>query len=64
MRGGSNRQKPTKTKRFHQHPPVVNIFRRHQWLGLFELLKGYDDDITHEFPWHYVIKEKRVPLLL
>lgn len=21
----------------------------HQWLVFFELLKGYDDDITHEF---------------
>lgn len=27
----------------------MEIFRRHQWLGFFELLKGYDDDLTHEF---------------
>ena len=30
-------------------PPVVKILRRHQWLGFFELLKWYDDDLTHEF---------------
>lgn len=46
---GFNIIKPTDTKRIHQHTLVGNIFRRHQWLGFFELLKGYDDDITHEF---------------
>lgn len=28
---------------------MVNIFRRHQCLGFFELLKGYDDDVPQEF---------------
>lgn len=28
---------------------MLDIFRRHHWLGLFELLKGYDDDIAYEF---------------
>jgi len=28
---------------------VVDIFRRHQWIGFFEFLKGYDDDISFEF---------------
>jgi len=28
---------------------MVEIFRRHNWLGLFELLRGYDDDVDQEF---------------
>lgn len=28
---------------------MVDIFRRHQWLGFFKLLKGYDDDLAIEF---------------
>jgi len=28
---------------------MVDIFRRHHWLGFIELLKGYDDDITYDF---------------
>jgi len=47
MRGSI--REPTDTKRIHQHPHVVNILIIHQWLGFFELLKGYDDDISHEF---------------
>ncbi len=50
MGGGFNRTKPTYTKIIQQHPPILNIFRRHEWLAFFELLTGYDDDITHEFP--------------
>ena len=26
--------------------PMVEIFRRHQWLGFFKLLRGYDDDVA------------------
>jgi len=29
---------------------MVDIFRRHQWFGFFELLRGYDDDVAWEFP--------------
>lgn len=35
--------------KIHQHPHIVNFFIRHQWMGFFEQLKGYDDDITQEF---------------
>jgi len=49
MGGGFNRREPINTSRIHLHPPVVDIFRRHHWLGFFEFLKGYDDDITCEF---------------
>lgn len=49
MGGGFKRREPTDSKIIHLHPSVVEIFKRHQWLGFFELLKGYDDDITYEF---------------
>ena len=49
MEGGFNKRKPSDTKITHQHPPIVDIFINHLWLGLFELLKGYDDDLPHEF---------------
>lgn len=29
---------------------MVEIFRRHNWLGFFEVLRGYDDDLAQEFP--------------
>jgi len=28
---------------------MVDIFKRHEWVGFFELLKGYDDDLAFEF---------------
>lgn len=49
MGGGFNKREPIDTSRFHLHPPVADIFRRHHWLGFLELLSGYDDDIAHEF---------------
>jgi len=42
-------------KRAHQNnqntpaSSYEEIFTRHQWMGLFELLRGYDDDLAREF---------------
>jgi len=49
MTGGFNRREPMRKTRIHQHPPLVEIFTSHQWLGFFEILRGYDDDIAREF---------------
>lgn len=49
MGGGFNRREPLDTRRIHLHPEVVDIFRRHQWLRLFEIVKGYDYDLAFEF---------------
>ena len=49
MGGGFKRRELTDTFRIHLHPLVVDIFRKHHWLGFFELVKGYDDDIAQEF---------------
>lgn len=47
MGGGFDIREPANPKIIHQH--VIYIFIIHQWMGLFENLKGYDDEITHEF---------------
>ena len=35
--------------RIHQHPPVLEIFTRHNWMGYFEKLRGYDDEVARDF---------------
>jgi len=49
MNGGFNKIEPTNTARIHQHPPMLEIFKRHQWMGFFERMRGYDDDVAREF---------------
>lgn len=38
--------KPIETYKIHLHPPMVEIFRRNNWLGFIEFLRGYDDDVA------------------
>lgn len=49
MTGGFNKREPTNTARIHWHPPIVEIFTRHQWIGFFELLRGYNVDMARKF---------------
>ena len=35
--------------RIHQHPHVLEIFTRHNWIGFFEKVRGYDDDVAIDF---------------
>ena len=49
MTGGFNKREPTNTTRIHQYPPVVEIFTRHQWMGFFERMRGYDDEVARDF---------------
>ena len=49
MSGGFNRREPTNTVRIQQHPQVLEIFTRHNWMGFFEKFKGYDDEVAQEF---------------
>ncbi len=49
MIGGFNRREPTNTVRIQQHPEVLEIFIRHQWMGFFEKFTGYDDEVAQEF---------------
>ena len=49
MTGGFNRREPINTGRIHQVPPVLEIFTRHNWMGYFEKLRGYDDEVARDF---------------
>ena len=49
MRGGFNKREPTNTLRIHQHPLVVEIFTRHNWMVFFEKMRGYDDEVARDF---------------
>jgi len=49
MIGGFNRREPMNTMRIHQHPPVLEIFIRPNWMGFFVKLRGYDDEVAKDF---------------
>ena len=49
MIGGFNRREPTNTLRIQQHPQVLEIFIRHEWMGFFEKSTGYDNEVAQEF---------------
>jgi len=42
-------REPKNTRMIHFHPPVADIFKKPQWLGLFEILEGYGDEFSFEF---------------
>ena len=46
---GFNRREPTNTVRIQQHPQVLEIFTRHNWMGFFEKIREYDDEVAEEF---------------
>lgn len=49
MGGGFNLREPTKTTQIHQNPGVRDILENYHWLGIFEKMTGYDDDISLAF---------------
>jgi len=46
---GFNKMEPINTVRIHQHPHVLEIFTRNNWMGFFEKLRGYDDEVARYF---------------
>jgi len=48
MTGGFNKREPINTVRIHQHPSILEIFIRHNWMGFFEKLRGYDDEVARD----------------
>ena len=59
MTRGFNRRKPTNTIRIQQHPQVLEIFMRHQWMGFLEKFEGYDDKVAQEFS-HSLTSHSRI----
>lgn len=46
---GFNRREPIDYTRIYQHPQIRDIFTNHQQMNFFQEIKGYNDEITHEF---------------
>ena len=58
MTGGFNRRESINIVRIHQHPPVLEIFTRHNWMGYFEKLRGYDNGVAREFALSLILLTK------
>jgi hypothetical protein len=43
------RRETTKPSRVYENPEIVEIFHICDWLGYFERIKGYDDEVAIEF---------------
>jgi hypothetical protein len=50
---GFKRREPTKPSRVYDNPEIVEIFQRCNWLGYFERLRGYDDEVAIEFAQNF-----------
>jgi hypothetical protein len=48
-----NRREPTKPSKIYDNPGIIDDFRRSQWLGYFERLRGFDDEIALEFALNF-----------
>lgn len=46
MGGGFNRREPIDTLIIHQNLEVRDNLKKFNWLGFFERLRGYDDEIA------------------
>ena len=54
MKRGFMRKEPTNSTRLHEHPQVVSIFKRENWMTFFEKLWGFDEEIVQEFAFSLV----------
>ena len=43
------RGEPTKPSKVYDNPEIVEIFQKCEWLGYFERLRGFDDEVSMEF---------------
>jgi len=63
MTQGFNKREPINTVGIHQHPPVVENFTRHNLMGFFERMRGYDDEVENTFLSHSYPSLEPMPLL-
>jgi hypothetical protein len=49
MPGGFIRKEPSDSSKLHEHPEVVDLFTRANWISFFDKIQGYDEEITEEF---------------
>ena len=43
------RKEPLNSVKLHEHPEVVAIFTKANWMPFFEKFRGYDEEVTQEF---------------
>lgn len=43
------RKEPTNSTKLHEHPQVIAIFTRANWMTFFEKFRGFDEEIAQEF---------------
>ena len=56
---GFKRREPTKTSRVYNNPNIVEVFQKCDWLGYFEIPRGFDEEVSMEFSQNFQnIKEK------
>ena len=48
------RKEPTNSTRLHEHPQVVAIFPRANWMSFFEKFRGFDEEVAQEFSLYLV----------
>jgi len=44
-----NKSEPTEPSNIYDNPGIVDIFQRSHWLGYFEILVGFDVEISLDF---------------
>ena len=49
MIGGFMRKKPTNSTKLHEHPQVVAIFTKANWMPFFKKFRGFDEEVAQEF---------------
>jgi hypothetical protein len=50
---GFKRRVPIKPSRVYDNPEIIEIFHRCNFLGYFERLKGYNDEVAIEFSHNF-----------
>jgi hypothetical protein len=58
MTGGFMRKEPTSSFGLHEHPEVVAIFTRANWMPFFKKLQGFDEEVAQEFSLALVPRSK------
>lgn len=48
MLGGFMRKEPLNSTKLHEHPKVVALFTRANWMPFFERIHGYEEEVTEE----------------
>lgn len=49
MPGGFIRKEPSDPSKLREHPEVVDLFTRANWMSFCDKIQGHDDEITEEF---------------